>query len=62
MKNVIPQMDRKNEWLLLSTSFTAKYGLVFVLTQKTLFLRAFILKSTERAKVLPKRWYKGFSK
>ena len=34
-------------WLLLSASFTAKFGLVFVC--KTLFLRGFSSKPTERA-------------
>ena len=28
LKNVIHQIDSKNEWLLLSVSFTAKFGLV----------------------------------
>ena len=32
LKNVIHQIDSKNGWLLLSASFTAKFGLVFVLT------------------------------
>ena len=32
LKNVIHQIDSKNRWLLLSVSFTAKFGLVFVLT------------------------------
>ena len=32
LKNVIQQIDSKNEWLLLSASFTAKFGLVFVWT------------------------------
>ena len=32
LKNVIHQIDSKNEWLLLSARFTAKFGLVFVLT------------------------------
>ena len=32
LKNVIHQINRKNEWLLLSASFTEKFGLVFVLT------------------------------
>ena len=41
-------MDSKNEWLLLSANFTAKFELVFVLNWKTLFLRDFILKTTER--------------
>ena len=38
MKNVIDQIDRKNKWLLLSASFTAKFGLVFVLTLENAFL------------------------
>ena len=29
LKNVIHQIDSKNGWLLLSASFTAKFGLVF---------------------------------
>ena len=32
LKNVIHQVDSKNEWLLLSVTFTAKHELVFVLT------------------------------
>ena len=32
MKKVIYQIDSKNEWLLLSGRFAAKYELVFVLT------------------------------
>ena len=31
-KNVIDQIDSKNEWLLLSASFTAEFELTFVLT------------------------------
>ena len=41
LKNVIHQTDSKIEWLLLSASFTAKF--------RSLFLREFILKPTERA-------------
>ena len=52
MKNVIFQIDSKNEWLLFSASFTAKFGLIFVLTLENTF--SFILKSTERAEVLLK--------
>ena len=36
-ENVIYQMDSENECLLLSASFTAKFGLVFVLTLKDAF-------------------------
>ena len=42
---MIHQTDSKNEWLLLSASFTAKIGL------EGAFLRGFILKPTERAQV-----------
>ena len=37
LKNVIHQIDSKNEWLLLSASFTAKFGLVFVSTLENAF-------------------------
>ena len=37
LKNVIHQIDSKNGWLLLSASFTAKFGLVFVLTLENAF-------------------------
>ena len=37
LKKVIHQIDRKNEWLLLSASFTAKFGLVFALTLENTF-------------------------
>ena len=30
LKNVIYQIDSENEWLLLSASFTAKFGLAFL--------------------------------
>ena len=31
------EIDSKNEWLLLSGSFTANFGLVFVLTLENAF-------------------------
>ena len=37
LKNVIHQKDSKNRWLLLSASFTAKFGLVYVLTLEKAF-------------------------
>ena len=37
LKYWIYKIDSKNEWLLLSASFTAKFGFVFVLTQKNPF-------------------------
>ena len=36
-ENMIPQVDSKNEWLLLSVTFTAKLELVFVLTFENAF-------------------------
>ena len=47
--------------MLLSTSFTAKFELVFVLTQENAFFsRGFILKPTERAYVLLKNGTRDF--
>ena len=37
LKNLIHQIDSKNGWLLLSANFTAKYGLVLVLTLENAF-------------------------
>ena len=37
LKNVIHEIDGKNEWLLLSVTFTAKFELVFVLTFENVF-------------------------
>ena len=37
LKNVIHQIDSKNEWLLFPATFTAKLGLVFVLTLENPF-------------------------
>ena len=48
LRNMIHQIDSKNEWLLLSASFTAKFRLVFVLTLENAFFRVFILMPTER--------------
>ena len=40
LKNVIHQIDSKNDWLLLSASFIAKFELVFCLnTVKRFFLK-----------------------
>ena len=62
LKNVIHQIDSKNGWLHLSASFTAKFGLVFVLTLfvLTFFLRVFIFKPTQRAQVLLKNGTRDF--
>ena len=41
MKNVIDQINSKNKWLVLSGSFTAKFGLDFVLTLENAFSKRF---------------------
>ena len=46
---MIHQIGSKNEWLLLSVTFTAKLELAFVLTFENAFLRVFILKPIARA-------------
>ena len=48
-KNMIHYVGSINGWLLLSVTFTAKLEQDFVLHSKTLFLRVFILKPTERS-------------
>ena len=60
MKNVIHQIDCKNEWLLLPASFMAKFELAFVLTLEKVFLRGLILTPTERASVLLKSSTRDF--
>ena len=57
---MIHQVDSKNEWLLLSASFMAKFGLDFVVTLGNAFFRGFILKSTEKALILLKNGTKDF--
>ena len=42
------------------SKFTAKFGLIFVLSLKALFLIGFILKPTERAQVLLKNSARDF--
>ena len=49
LKNVIHQIDSKNGWLLLSASFTAKFGLVFVLTLKNAFSRRFHFQDNRKS-------------
>ena len=44
----VHQIDGKNEWLLLSVTFTAKLGLVFVIAFENIFFRVSILKPTKR--------------
>ena len=48
LKKVIRQIDRKNEWLLLSASFTAKFELVFVLKPENAFSERFHFKASRK--------------
>ena len=48
-KNVIHQIDSKNEWLLLSASLTAKFELVFVLTLENAFSWRFHFKANRKS-------------
>ena len=45
----VHQIDSKNEWLLLSVTFTAKPELVFVLTFENAFSKSLNFKVTEGA-------------
>ena len=49
LKNVIHQVDSKNEWLLLSVTFTAKLELVFVLTSENAFSWSFHFKAMRKS-------------
>ena len=62
LKNVIPQIDSKNEWLLLSASFTAKFGLVFVLTLENAFSQRFHFQANRKSIGSSKKRCQGFSK
>ena len=59
LKKVTHQIN-KNEWLLLSATFTEKVELVFVLTQKNILLRGFILNPIERSQILVKNGSRDF--
>ena len=62
LKNVIPQIDSKNEWLLLSVSFTAKFGLDFLLTPENTFSQRFHLKAIRKNIGSSKKRYQVFSR
>ena len=49
LKNVIHQIDSKNEWLLLSVTFTVKLELVFVLTFENAFSWSFHFKANRKS-------------
>ena len=46
---MIHQIDSKNEWLLLLASFTAKFGLVFVLTLENAFSWRFHFQANRKS-------------
>ena len=62
LKNVIHQVDSKNGWLLLSASFTAKFGLVFVLTLENAFSERFHFQANRKSIGSSKKRCLGFSK
>ena len=53
-------IDSKSGWLLLSASFTVKFGLVFVLILENAFFTDFIFQPKERAYVLLKNSIRDF--
>ena len=57
---MIHQIDSKNEWLLLSVTLRQNISWFLSKHLKTLFLRVFIFKPTERAKVLLKNGTRDF--
>ena len=48
MKKVFDQIDFKNEWLLLSASFLAKFAFVFVITLENAFSSRFYFKTNRK--------------
>ena len=61
LKNVIHQIDSKNGGLLLSASFTAKFGLIFVLTLENFYQR-FHFQANRKSIGSSKKPFQGFSK
>ena len=57
MKEVIHQIDSKNEWLLLSAGFAGKFGLVFVLTLGNAFSEMFHFEVNRKSIGSPKKRY-----
>ena len=62
LKNVLHQIDSKNECLLLSGSFTAKFAYVFVLRFKNAFSQGFHFKANRKSICSSKKLYQEFSK
>ena len=54
---MIHQKDSKNEWLVLSVTFTAKLELVFVLTLENAFSWSFHFKANRKNIDSYKKWY-----
>ena len=53
----VHQIDSKNEWLLLSVTFTAKFELVFVLTFENAFYLRFHFKANRKSIDYSKKRY-----
>ena len=62
LKNVIHQIDSKNEWLLLSASLRQNFWLVFVLTLEKASSQRFHFQANRKTIGSSKKWYQGFSK
>ena len=53
--------SNKNEWLLLSVTFTVKLELVFDLTFENAFSSSFHFKAKRKRIGSSRKWYYGFS-
>ena len=60
LKDMIFQINSKNEWLLLTASFTATFGLALVLRPENFFLNVSFLKPPKKAYVLLKNSARDF--
>ena len=57
-----PLNRSKNEWLILSASFTAKFELVFVLTLGNVFSKRFDFKANRKNMIFLKSNTRNFQK
>ena len=61
-EKLVHQIASKNEWLLLSVAFAAKFELVFVLTFENAFSESFHFKTNRKSIGSCKKRFEGFSK
>ena len=54
---MIHQIDSKNEWLRLPASFTAKFGLVFIVKLENPFSLGFHFKANRKSIGSSKKWH-----